>query len=119
MATVTESIREKYSQQELESMLQEMLNNDDYENEIKIGYSTFSRFDILKTMSPTDFQYACDDLQEEETYYSCDCCGEEFDNEFDAELCCDDEEETYECSCCGFVYRNEEEAECCCESEEE
>jgi len=90
MATVTETIVEKYTEAELEELLRQLL---ECEDDIVIMGNTFSRFDILKEMSPNDFKMACDELQEDVVEYTCDECGCEYDNELDAELCCDCEEE--------------------------
>ena len=69
---------------------------DDINEPIKIAGSTFYASSILKEMLEQAYEDVRADLVEEVIEYSCDECGCEYDNEFDAECCCDvDFEEIY------------------------
>jgi len=88
MASVTEFTREvEPSDDRLDEILDEIYPS------IEIAGSCFYASDILKEMRPNDYETVRLDYTEEETFYSCDECGSEYDNEFDAECCCDIEDE--------------------------
>jgi len=63
-------------------------------------------------MCPNDFKIACNELQEDMIEFTCDKCGCNYDNDWEAEMCC--EEEVFECAHCGTQYEDKEEAEMCC-----
>jgi len=89
MASATEYTVEKYTDEELEEQLSQLL---EYEDDVIISGVSFSRFDILKEMDPIAFSEACSDLQEEEIMYYCDECGSEYESEYEAECCCPDDD---------------------------
>ncbi len=68
---------------------------DDNNSEIIIAGSTFYASAIMKQMDEVAYEQIRNDLAEEVIEYSCDECGCEYDNEFDAECCCDIEDEEY------------------------
>jgi aminoglycoside N3'-acetyltransferase len=89
MASVTEFTTKKYTDEELEEQLEQLL---DCEGDVIIAGYSFSRFDILKEMDPIAFDQALSELQEEVTMYSCDECGCEYECEYYAECCCEEGE---------------------------
>ena len=88
MAEVIEVTGEKYSEHELESMLEEILSE-----EVEIYGCAYSKFEILKEVDPIAFRCALADLQEDETIYICPICNSNYYNEYEAEQCCADDEE--------------------------
>ena len=113
MASVTETtIIKEISDKEFDDILDE-------QGEVIIAGTRFWPSEILKEMRPNDYDSLKSDYDYEEIEYTCDECGYQYDNEFDAECCCDEgDEETYECPVCGFNYSCEEDAEMCCIEEE-
>ena len=93
-----------------EEMYIDMLNE---QGDITIGCLTFSPADILKQLDPVAYRCGLSDCQEYETVYECPICGEEHEDEEDAEECCQ-----YRCVECGELYEIEEGAENCCACDE-
>jgi hypothetical protein len=111
MASVTEStITKEITDCEFNDILDEA-------GEVTIAGTNFWPSDILKEMRPNDYEHLKSDYDFEAIEYTCDECGCEFDNEFDAECCCPDFE-TFECEICGGSYDDEESAETCCDDED-
>jgi len=90
MASVTERLEfEELSDEDLDYRI------DDLYPEVIIGNIRFYASDIIKNMSPNDYEMIRNDFEEEVTVYDCDNCGCTYDNELDAECCCDIEDEEY------------------------
>jgi len=87
MPSATEYMVEKYTGEELEEQLSQLL---ECEDDVIIAGVPFSRFDILKAMGSIAFSEACSELQEEIMYY-CNECGSGYECEYDAECCCPDD----------------------------
>jgi len=86
MATVAElTIIKEISDSEFDEILNE-------QGEVTIAGTSFWPSDILKEMRPNDYKSLKSEYDYEENVYTCDECGCEYDNEFDAEYCCDIEE---------------------------
>jgi hypothetical protein len=69
----------------------ETIDEDEYDNHLDDSYGEFMGFcasSILKEMDPTAYRCGLIDIQEYKTIYTCDTCGEEFDDEDDALECC-------------------------------
>ena len=91
MATVTQIPRRiELSDEELDYKIDELYP------EVKIAGNVFYASDILKELAPLDYEMTRSNFEEEETIYVCDECGEEFDDEFEAECCCDIDEDEEE-----------------------
>ena len=88
MGTYTEVEVEAYTDDELKVIADNFL---DEEGDIIIAGIHFYASDILKELDPIAYRCLLCDLQEYETRYRCDECGEIHEDEFDAECCCDDE----------------------------
>jgi hypothetical protein len=87
MASVTEStIIKEISECEFNDILDEA-------GEVTIAGTSFWPSDILKEMRPNDYEMLKSEYDYEEIEYTCDECGCEYNNEFDAECCCDIEDE--------------------------
>jgi hypothetical protein len=88
MASVTEFRRDvELTDDRLDEIIDELYPS------VTIAGSFFYASDILREQDPDAYEQFRADNVDEETCYSCDECGYEYDNEFDAECCCDDEDE--------------------------
>jgi len=88
MATVTEVTRKiELDDEDLDYMI------DDIYPEVIIAGSAFYASDILKELDPICYEMIREELEKKETVYICNECGEEYDDEFEAESCCDIEED--------------------------
>ena len=90
MGTYTEIEVEAYTDNELEDIVDNFL---DEKGDIIIAGIRFSPSRILEELDPIAYRCLLSDLQEYETRYECDECGQIHENEFDAECCCEDEED--------------------------
>ena len=90
MGTYTEVEVEVYTENELEDIADSYL---DECGDIIIAGIHFNRSHILKELDPIAYGCLTNELQEYEIRYECDECGAEYEDEYDAECCCDEEEE--------------------------
>ena len=91
--TYTEIEREVYTEAELESLLDELL---DEEGTVEVAGIEFYPSQILKELDPIAYRESLSDVQEYETVYECNCCGTVYDEYWEAEECCAEEEEEEE-----------------------
>lgn len=77
-----EHIREKYTEDDYDDMLDECYGD------VDICGITFNSSYALKELDPIAYRCGFLDYQEYETVYECPICGEEYEDEEDAEECC-------------------------------
>lgn len=107
----TEIEYEIYSEEDYNDML------DDVHGDVEIAGITYSTSHALKMVDPIAHRVGFSDYQEYEYVWHCGLCQVQYEDEEEAEECCDDEEVAV-CKVCGTEYDDEEEAEECCEDEE-
>jgi len=101
--------RERYTEEEYDDMLDECYP------EVEVAGITFSPSYALKELDPIAYRCGFADYQEYVTMYICPICGNEYEDDDDALLCCQD---LFECPVCGEEYEDSEEAEACCDEED-
>jgi hypothetical protein len=75
---------EVYSEEDFEDMLDE--GND----AIFINRIEFLPSQVLKACDPIAWRVFCSDMQEYKEVYECRCCGTQYEDKDEAEICCAD-----------------------------
>jgi len=75
---------EVYSEEDFEAML------DDSQESISIAGILFLPSQVLKECDPVAWRTFCNGMQEYKEVYECRCCGTQYEDADEAEICCVD-----------------------------